>query len=275
MSSFKVMKAATGKEGDFRFPAIASPKVDGFRGYVLNGRLNARSGKGVANVATDKFFSHPACEGLDGELVKGSPVAKDCFQSTTVAMRTERGDPQVTWLVFDAIGEGGFEERLARLDVLLAQLPEQFAGRIVKLEQRRVNSLAELLAFEEVCLAMGFEGVMVRSPNGRYKQGRSTVGEAGLLKLKRFSDAEAIVIGKQEEMDSTKQGKGTLGALICRDVKSGVEFCIGTGFSAKQRAELWTAKIAGEIVKYKFFAIGVVTAPRHPVFLGFRAAVDL
>jgi DNA ligase-1 len=30
----------------------------------------------------------------------------------------------------------------------------------------------------------------------------------------------------------------------------------------------------GKLVKYKYFAIGVKDAPRHPVFLGFRSKLD-
>lgn len=119
---------------------------------------------------------------------------------------------------------------------------------------------------------------MLRSPGGRYKQGRSTQKEQGMLKLKRFSDSEAVVIGVEEEIEGgTKRPKGTLGALVVRDIKSGVEFKVGTGFSAYQRQEYWrkAKKVVGQIVKYKFFTIGMVESPRFPSFIGFRAAEDM
>jgi DNA ligase-1 len=50
-------------------------------------------------------------------------------------------------------------------------------------------------------------------------------------------------------------------------VNTGVEFNIGTGFTAEDRAKKdWV----GLIVKYKFFPIGVKDKPRHPVYLGLR-----
>ena len=62
----------------------------------------------------------------------------------------------------------------------------------------------------------------------------------------------------------------TMGALIVRDIKSGVEFNIGTGFTAAQRAASW---VIGSMHKYKFFPIK--DKPRHPVYLGARSALDL
>lgn len=112
-----------------------------------------------------------------------------------------------------------------------------------------------------------------------------------MLKLKRFEDSEAEVLGIEEEMHNantaetnelgrTKRstakaglvGKGTMGALIVRDVKTGVEFNIGSGFTAHDRTEAWKP---GELVKYKFFPVGVKDKPRHPVFLGRRSKLDV
>lgn len=201
--------------------------------------------------ATCAFFGHPALEGFDGELCVGSPVSVDCFNTTTSALRTEAKDPQATFLVFDIIpapnSSMGFEQRQRLLDERIKALPPQFKGRVVKLEQMRIESAQALQAFEERCLTLGFEGVMCRALHGVYKYGRSTVNEGWLLKLKRFTDAEAIVVGKEEEVEgNTQRPKGTLGALICRDCATGIEFNIGTGFTAAQRAAFWKQKLDGD-----------------------------
>jgi DNA ligase-1 len=69
------------------------------------------------------------------------------------------------------------------------------SSMVIKLLPQVINSTEELDAFEADCLRDGFEGVMLRSPSGRYKFGRSTLKENLLLKLKRFEDAEAQIIG--------------------------------------------------------------------------------
>jgi DNA ligase-1 len=70
-------------------------------------------------------------------------------------------------------------------------------------------------------------------------------------------------------------GKGSMGALVCK-TDEGVEFRIGTGFTAKQRAEMWANqhKYMGKLAKFKHFPIGQKDAPRFPVFLGLRSEID-
>ena len=66
-----------------------------------------------------------------------------------------------------------------------------------------------------------------------------------------------------------------MGALLVRDLTTGVEFQIGTGFDAADRAEFWEQDMRGKIVKYKSFSIGVKDKPRFPSFLGLRSEIDL
>jgi DNA ligase-1 len=159
-----------------------------------------------------------------------------------------------------------------------------------------VNNVNELLAKEAEYLAAGHEGLMVRKLDGRYKCGRSSLKEGILLKFKRFVDAEAEVIGVEERMHNdnvaekdnfgrTKRSQdqdgmtpaGDLGALVVRDILTEVEFCIGSGFDAATRIQLWKEKgsLPGKIVKYRYFPTGVKDKPRFPTFLGFRDEEDM
>jgi DNA ligase-1 len=140
---------------------------------------------------------------------------------------------------------------------------------------------------------------MIRDPHGLYKFGRATAKSGELLKIKRFVDDEAVVVGVEELMHNENEAKtnalgrterstakaglrgaGTLGKLIVRR-QDGVEFGIGTGFTAQQRADLWDHRrrrgpLVGKLVTYKHFAnAGVKDAPRFPVFKAFRDATDL
>jgi DNA ligase-1 len=62
-----------------------------------------------------------------------------------------------------------------------------------------------------------------------------------------------------------------------RDIETGVDFHIGTGFNDAQRKEIWESRGGwlGKIVKYKSFKVGVKEKPRHPVFLGVRMKEDM
>jgi len=62
-----------------------------------------------------------------------------------------------------------------------------------------------------------------------------------------------------------------------RDLRTRIEFQIGTGMDDADRAWFWAhrGEVAGKIVKYKSFLIGVKDAPRFLVYLGGREAWDL
>ena len=85
------------------------------------------------------------------------------------------------------------------------------------------------------------EGVMVKDPNSAYERKRSYV----LLKVKRFEDAEATVVGYQ---DGTGRCTGMVGALLMKE-KDGTEFKIGSGFDDNQRKN---PPAIGSVVTFKF-----------------------
>jgi DNA ligase-1 len=154
--------------------------------------------------------------------------------------------------------------------------------------------LCPTFAYETNHLLAGYEGVMGRSLHGTYKQGRSTLREGFLWKLKRFTDGEAKIVGFDEQLhnanEATKDelgrtkrsshkankiGKDTLGALKVVDCATGIDFDIGTGFDDNERAAIWADRAGwlGKTVKYKSLAIGVKERPRHPVYLGLRTDI--
>lgn len=93
---------------------------------------------------------------------------------------------------------------------------------------------------DKICGGKG-EGVMIKDPKSAYERKRSHV----LLKVKRFEDAEATVVGHQK---GTGRCTGMLGALEMRE-KDGTEFKIGSGFDDSQRKK--PPKI-GSVVTFKF-----------------------
>jgi DNA ligase-1 len=294
---FRPMLASPADLSALRFPVLASPKLDGFRVLAMGGKPMTRSMKLVPNRHVQRVFAEGAnlLEGLDGELMVGSPTAKDAFEQTTSQLRREEGEPDFTFHVFDLWNRDAiYRERLKMLRAYHGVLPW-----VTIVPHVLIHDEAMLAAYEQEYLAQGYEGAMIRCPQGPYKQGRSSAREGWLLKVKRYEDAEAEIIGFEEEMHNANEaftselgrtkrstaaeglvGKGTLGALVVRGLNgpfAGATFNIGTGFDAAQRSDLWALRrgLMGQVVTYKFFAVGAKDAPRHPVFKGFRAAVDL
>lgn len=279
-----------------RLPVIASCKLDGIRALAMDGRAMSRSQKPLPNRFVQAWFSthRDALEGLDGELIVGDPTAKDAYNATVSAIMAEDGEPDFAFHVFDYWNlDAPYVRRLLRLNAEIAGHP-----RVCVLPARLIRTADELDAYEAGALEAGYEGVMLRDPQGPYKQGRSSVREGLLLKLKRHSDAEARVVGFEEEMENrnekvrnelglsrrsshqdNKVGKDTLGALVVEGLTAfpGVRFNIGTGLTAQQRARMWRERDAllGRVARFKFFPIGCKDAPRHPVFAGWRDPIDM
>lgn len=292
MSLFKPMLATDADLNNLRFPLLASAKLDGIRAVVRDGVVYSRSNKPIPNKWVQHCFGH--CEHLDGELIVGEPTAHDVYRQTTSGVMSADGEPKVRLFAFDHIGPciDPYDARARRLKNYIDEIGPAY---VTLHEQMNVGSLDELFEYEETCLNEGYEGLILRHPYAPYKMGRSTAREGYLLKLKRFQDAEATVIGFEERMHNgneatvnelgrtkrsshkaNKTGRGDLGALVCRTA-DGVEFNIGTGFSDGDRAYVWNNrdKFLGRLAKYKFFPVGQKEAPRHPVFLGWRDPLDL
>lgn len=283
--SFKPMLAAEAVVESLTFPIYASPKLDGVRAIVRNGVVLSRSLKPIPNRHVQALFS--GFEGFDGELIVGDPTAQTVYRDTTSGVMSRDGEPDVTFYAFDRLADPsvGYDQRLNCL---------RRGERVEVLRQMLILNTRDLFAYEESVIAQGYEGLILRRPEAPYKFGRSTVAEGALLKLKRFSDAEFEVVGFEERMHNgneattdelgrtkrsshkeNKTGRGDLGALVVK-MDSGTTFNVGTGFTDEDRAAIWQERdsFLGRIAKVKFFAGGVKDAPRFPVFLGWRDAID-
>lgn len=268
---------------------LLSAKLDGIRAVVINGVVLSRSLKPIPNRHVQSLFSH--LEHYDGELICGSPSAPDVYRKTNSAVMSVEGTPDVTFYAFDHIQDvdADYLTRYERLEE---------SDNVVVLEQIGVSDLMTVKGLEEMYINQGFEGVMLRKSRGpmsKYKYGRATAKSCTLLKVKRFQDSEARITGFEELHSNQNEATtdalghtvrsnhqanmrpmGTLGALVCVTVE-GVEFKIGSGFDAATRQTLWNSRfdLLDAWVKYKHFPVGVLDAPRFPIFLGIRDAVDL
>lgn len=288
----KPMLAAKADPNKFILPMTIQAKLDGIRCVIVDGKPLSRTLKEIPNREIFEALSNnPYLEGLDGELVVGDPTADDAYRKTTsYVMAHEKTGGDWTFWVFDR------HDSNLPFDIRYEEVSRDtpIGPHIKVLSSITVDNADELNLHEEQAVSQGFEGLILRGPNSLYKYGRGTVKAGDLLKLKRFVDFEATITGVFEEMyngneaktnalgrterssvQANKVGKGTLGGFVVEalngDLK-GVEFRVGTGFTAEHRADFWRDQdnLIGAVVKVKCFPVGVKEKPRHPVFLGFR-----
>ncbi len=171
-----------------------------------------------------------------------------------------------------------------------------------------VHTLEELYAFEDRCLDAGFEGVILRDPEGMHKHGRATVTKGAYMRIKRFIDVEGTVEGVVEATENTNEAKinelgrsersthqanmvpkgmvGMLKMCLLADVEyrgqklfeKGMLVDVGPGvMTHEDRIRFFKdpGYIIGTIGKIKIFPHGTKDKPRFPTWNGPRAAADM
>ena len=295
----KPMLAASLENFDsVKFPVYVTPKLDGIRCLKIDGNIVSRTFKPIRNTELAAAIKDLLPDDSDGELIMGGT-----FQNTTsMVMSADKtiGNEKAYFYWFDYVLDDHkkpYLERMNDMKKFVEDHPEILTAspvKIVPLIPTEINTVEELVQYESEVLDQGFEGVMLRTSHGPYKFGRSTLKEGSLVKMKKFDDDEAIVIGFSELSKNTNEktkdefgyakrsshkegkiGQDTLGSFIV-DWRE-TEFSIGSGFTMEQRKEFWDDRnnLIGKLVKFKYFATGMKDAPRFPIFLGIRHIDDI
>lgn len=268
-----------------KFPVYVSLKLDGIRCIIQDGIAVSRTLKPIPNLYIQQCLKGLP-DGLDGELIVGNPNHPDVFNITQSGVMSETGMPDFKFYVFD------FAESLYTFGDRNA-LTRMYAAKydwIIWLEQWLIEDKENLLKFEEWAVTNGYEGIMLRDPNGPYKEGRSTDKQGWLLKMKRFHDSEAVIVGFEEllinnneqvtdELGYSKRSKeknglvngNTLGSFICQ-LDNGIRFSCGSGITDNMRDLIWNNKVIylNKKIKFKYQNWTAEKKPRMPIFLGFR-----
>ena len=329
-NDFKPHLACDADLDKVKYPVIAMPKIDGVRGLNIGGSIVGRRKKAFKNPYISKCYSKVAYTGMDGELALGNwtdPLL--CSRTTGFVNRKTPKDGKPTesdelcWWVFDCLAPSvidlPYSDRLAHLESLVGYVhPEWYSAeckyQIRVVPSKMVYNLDELLQFEEDCLSMGFEGVILRDPDGLHKSGRSTVKSGAYLRIKRFIDFEGVVVNLVEAMENQNEAKtnelgntersthkenmvpkGMVGTIQLRSLQDVVDangnvliakdqvVDVGPGNMVhSERIRAWESFVAGapdslvgKVAKSKFFPKGQKDLPRFPTFVSLRAEEDM
>lgn len=163
------------------------------------------------------------------------------------------GWTSIVFMVFDApFLKGGFKSRIDQLNERLKN-----KSKYIKVLAQEVCPDKAYLdkKMDEITNDKG-EGCIIRDPNSLYENKRSEK----MLKVKKFLDAEATVIGIEK---GTGRCQNMMGALQVKG-DNGSLFKIGSGFDDSMRKH--PPKI-GSRVTYKYFELSKKGNPRFPIFL--------
>lgn len=175
----------------------------------------------------------------------------------------ERDWRLLTLVVFDApLVEGDFETRLqAARDALARSKVDTSIAKV--LPHTICRGKGHVLEELDRITNLDGEGVMLRNPTAEYKGGRTS----DLLKVKKFHDAEARVVGQEE---GKGRNAGRLGSLVCTMMSGdGKQFKVGSGFTDSER-EWENCPHVGSVISYRYFELTNDGKPRFPTFARVR-----
>jgi DNA ligase-1 len=231
-----------------------SEKLDGVRAYWDGKQFISRAGN--VFFAPDWFLLGLPATPLDGELW----LARKAFnEASGIAQSIDKGERwrKMRYVVFDAPAHGGpFEARMRYLADLIGGRGLEFASLLEQQACRSIDHLHVELARVE---ALGGEGLMMRQPGSLYVAGRSST----LLKVKRFHDAEAKVVG---HLPGEGKHAGRVGALRV-ELPNGVQFSVGTGLKDAERVN---PPPLGTIITFRYQELFEGGVPRFPSYVGVR-----
>jgi DNA ligase-1 len=231
----------------------------------------------------------------DGEVVEGDPTGPGVFNRTQSHVMSRDKPGELSYYVFDCIDPEFLDQPFyKRLEETERRVKTLNRDNVIYVEHEFVDNYEELLACEERFLNLGFEGIFLRNPMSPYKSGRATFKQNIAYKLKRFEDAEGIIIALEEQETNNnvqerdalgyakrtthkagKIGARTLGKFIVQFGPQVIHVSPGV-FTHKERQEIFynPTRYIGQTIKFRYFAYGCKDLPRFANALGFRRNME-
>lgn len=245
--------AATVKLDDLqnlKYPVLASPKLDGIRCLIdpLMGPIT-RNGNVIANRSIRQRLCRFDLIHFDGEIICGD------FRKTSSLVRSFHGEPTFTYHVFDHFAVPG-DPFMRRIGNVIAPNYGLNNFEVECVQQTFCQNASDVMTLYQQFMGEGYEGIMLRDPNGWYKEKRSTLREGILLKYKEMKETEGIII----DIDPLVREDGTvedlLGAVILRVpvIQENSTVRVGTGFTLLQRKKYWNERynLIGKSVTFRY-----------------------
>jgi len=248
---------------------LVEPKLDGVRVLTVvdyesrTVTMYTRNGKELVNFPhivkafEDNLDNFARSYVFDGEVVSKS------FQSlmTQVHRKSDVEASDARLCLFDVIplvefkaGESVMGQR-RRSAFLRENFSKIFADsgciEIIPQKEFDLDVFTDEIEFKDYNKSMveaGFEGIMIKDPNGKWEGKRSTAW----LKQKPFIEVSLSVTAVEE---GTGRNEGKLGAIVCEGEDDGKRIVVnvGSGFTDEQRAEFWEARdtLPGQVVEVR------------------------
>lgn len=288
------------------YPILASYKLDGVRIVFYKGQILTRSLKQLPNKqlrfkfeAIRKYTEDNQCI-LDGEIYSHELTFQEiisfCMTQDFEDKKSVKKFGKVMTIpeslkfyCFDMIIDDdinlSFKTRINNIKFAHITL------ELLNIEQWSCFSKEDVENLFENALDNGYEGLILRDPNGRYKFGRGTIKEGIIYKVKPFRtfDTEVIGVVQATEVNEDAEKKtNELGRSVTSKKKGDrhliekasafvvnyedKELKVTLAMTDEEKEEVWRNKetYIGKWIEYKGMLVGSKDVPRHPVMIRFR-----
>lgn len=323
---------------DINYPLLSSTKLDGCRLLAYKGQLVTRSLKQLQNKQLKSKFEPLALYSvehnviMDGEIyAEGIPfyMISSCFMTQDYTTKSaikkwvklcEDYEMDITreevlnklkFYMFDCVIDNNYNTPFTQRYNFYSLNPvfcATFKNLIKIVSQQIVNDADEVRSLFKSVLNRGYEGLILKDPNGRYKCGRTTLKGGLGYKCKPYVTLDAQIIGVKQatkvdpsapktinelgrSVTSKKKGdripieRATEFTVIYEKECDGIfgkmgktkhEVDVGIGGTEAERDEIWANKESyiGRWIEYIGLKIGMKSVPRHCNMKRFREDKD-
>jgi DNA ligase-1 len=268
---FEVMLAHDGANHESKITGkkLVEPKLDGVRVITVvdyESRtvvMYTRNGKELANFPHIVKAFEDNMDNFARSYVFDGEVVSETFQAlmTQVHRKDNVDAADARLMLFDVVpliefkrGQSSMGQK-RRSNFLRENFSKIFSDagciEIVAQKEFDLDVFTDEIEFKDYnreIVSAGYEGIMIKDPNGLWEGKRSTAW----LKQKPFIEVSLAVTAVEE---GTGRNKGKLGAVVCEGEDDGKKIVVnvGSGFTDEQRAEFWEAKdsLIGQVVEVR------------------------
>lgn len=300
-----MIKTCTGKKAELHDTEFyCQPKLDGWRARITVKEIEdewvviiaSNSGKQypwfsslrklVLEWLVDNELTEDILDGLDGEMYCKQFYGNDdeddgpidplsTFSTISSICGIARSEPhkyedQIQFHCFDLVdskGELTQEERFERLDALFKHLPKSAKKRIIKVETKTLQSIDEVPAAHDEYAEQGYEGIILRAKDLKYKPKSRSLK---MRKFKKFKDEEYEIIGAVRDKGVSDQHFTFSWKL---KTENGDEFTAVQKGSREQKMDWYKNRneYIGKFLTVKFQEFTEDGIPRFPVAKSLRS----
>ncbi len=296
---------------NIKYPILASYKLDGIRCLFIKGEMLSRSLKPIVNKQLREKFSDLTKYSkihnliLDGEIY--SPELT--FQEITRFVMTQDFEDKksikkhgkvltipdhLKYYAFDSIKDDNFDEPFMKRGLQVDSLGV-FENLVEIVSHNFMLCKKDIEKHFKRALEDGYEGLILREKNGRYKCGRGTIKEGLIYKVKPFLPFDSRITGvvqatkvnpnaekKTNELGRSVTSKKKDDRILIEKASAfnvqyeGQELKVVLAMTDEEKEDIWANKESyiGKMIEYKGMLIGAKDVPRHPVFVRFREDKD-